>query len=90
MCSLSCSTDVLQHDPYPQQLPLLRGRGAEPSLKHRALFRLQPNLGCVGDHLDVGSGGFCEVANDKFAACCARSAENTRHLELGTRHAEPR
>ena len=62
------SLGSLQHDPYPQQLPLLRGRGAEPSLKHRALFRLQPNLDCIGNHLDVKSGGFCKVADDKTAA----------------------
>ncbi len=47
--SLGC----LQHDPYPQQLPLLRGRRAEPSFQHRALFRLQPNLDCIRNHRDV-------------------------------------
>ncbi len=45
----------LQHDPYPQQLPLLRGRGAQPSLQLRALLRLQPNLDCIRNHRHVES-----------------------------------
>jgi hypothetical protein len=33
-----------QHDPRPQNVPLLRRRRAHPSLQQRAPFRLEPDL----------------------------------------------
>jgi hypothetical protein len=49
------SVGRLENDPYPQQLPLLRRGRAKPGFEHGALFRLQPNLYCFKDHLDVES-----------------------------------
>ena len=54
---LACSGPLggLQNDPYPQQLPLLRGARAKPSLQLRAFLRRQPNLDCIRNHPDVES-----------------------------------
>src|SRR5215510_12798273 len=45
----------LQHDADPQQLPLLRGSRAQPSLELRAFFPAQMNLDCIRNHPDVES-----------------------------------
>jgi hypothetical protein len=41
-----------QHNARPKHLPLFACRRAQPSLKHRALFRRQPDLRCLGCHPD--------------------------------------
>jgi hypothetical protein len=40
----------LQHDPYPQQLPLLGAAGAQPRLKDRAISRPQPDFHGIAYH----------------------------------------
>jgi hypothetical protein len=44
-----------QHDPCPKDLPLFGRRRTEPSLKHRALLRAQPDLRSFAYHPDVES-----------------------------------
>jgi hypothetical protein len=36
-------------------MPLFRRRRPQPSLKHRALFRPQPDFHCIGYHSNVES-----------------------------------
>src|SRR6202166_204258 len=45
-----------QHDPYPQQLPLFRGRRTRPRLQNRTISRPQPHFHGIRYHAILNQG----------------------------------